>query len=166
MPNETTIDTPVAQEPIKYYAASTGGFYDPSINTDIPSDAVEITPTYWQELLAGQSAGKLIEADSKGYPVLVDPPPPTKEETITIINNAVQVALDSGANKWGYESIVAGASYVSSANAQYAADAAALITWRDQVWEWAYPKYPLVTPGETPEQFMVDMPAQPAKPIV
>lgn len=166
MSNENIIKPPVAQEPVMYYAASTGGFYDPFINTTIPPDAVEISPAYWQELLAGQSAGKLIEADSKGYPVLVDPPPPTEEQTIEAINSAVQSALDAGAQSWGYSSIVAGASYYGCNTPQYAADAVALMDWRDSVWQWAYAKYPSVTPGETPEEFMVDMPAQPPKPVV
>lgn len=166
MSEQTIIETPFTQEQVMYWSPSTQGFYDPSINTIIPPDAVEITPAYWQELLAGQSAGKLIEADSRGYPVLVDPPGPTKEQTITIISDAIQSALDEGAQKWGYDSIVAGASYAASTNAQFTADAAALIGWRDSVWAWANPKFATVTPGEDPAVFMADMPAQPAQPKV
>lgn len=148
-----------------FYAASTKGFYDPTINTVIPNDAVEITTEYWQELLAEQSQGKSIEPDSEGYPIAVVIPI-TKEQTIEAINYSIQAALDDGARKWGYSSIVAGASYYGSNNAQYNADAIALMDWRDAVWPWAYSKYPSVTAGETPAEFMIDMPAQPAKPIV
>lgn len=150
---------------MKYYSATTNGFYDPEINTIIPEGAVEITDEYWQELLDGQSEGKTIEADSKGYPIAVTVPL-TKEQTIEAINTAVQNALDEGAQSWGYSSIVAGASYYGCNTPQYAADAIALMDWRDSVWQWAYAKYPSVTPGETPEEFMVDMPAQPPKPVV
>ncbi|KAE9639050.1 phage tail protein [Pseudomonas sp. PB106] len=57
-----------------FYSKSTGGFYNPAINTNIPSDAVEITQEYWMELLNGQSSGKIIVANDDGYPVLIDPP--------------------------------------------------------------------------------------------
>ena len=64
-----------------FYAKSTSGFYDTAIHGDnIPSDAVEITTEKHQELLAGQSSGKVIASDKNGFPVLQDPPKPTKEQ--------------------------------------------------------------------------------------
>lgn len=43
------------------------GFYD------TPQDGgVEISLAYWQELIEGNSAGKLIVEDEKGYPILVE----------------------------------------------------------------------------------------------
>lgn len=45
----------------------------------IPADAVEITKEWHTELFNGQSAGLLIQSDDNGYPVLVDPPPPSPE---------------------------------------------------------------------------------------
>ena len=40
---------------------------------DTPQEgAIEITKKYWQELLDGQSAGKLIVTNDEGYPVLVE----------------------------------------------------------------------------------------------
>jgi len=63
-----------------FYAKSTGGFYDKSIHSVIPSDAVEITKEYYAELMAGQSEGQLIQADNKGFPRLAPYPPPTPEE--------------------------------------------------------------------------------------
>lgn len=41
----------------------------------IPEDAVEITEEWRNELLAGETQGKRIAADSAGYPILIDPPP-------------------------------------------------------------------------------------------
>lgn len=62
------------------YSPSTGGFYDPAINSNIPEDAVEITPEQHAALLQGQSEGKAITADENGYPILQDPPQPTPEQ--------------------------------------------------------------------------------------
>ena len=44
------------------------GFYD-----EPQESSVEITEEYYQELLAGQSAGLLIVESKKGYPILVEP---------------------------------------------------------------------------------------------
>lgn len=64
-----------------YYSASTGGFYEDTINRKaIPGDKVEIKPAYRLELLNGQRAGKCIVADKTGYPTLADVQPPTEEE--------------------------------------------------------------------------------------
>lgn len=43
------------------------GFYDTPIE-----GSVEITVEYWQELIEGNSAGKLIAEDAEGYPILVE----------------------------------------------------------------------------------------------
>jgi hypothetical protein len=64
-----------------YYCASTGGFYEDTINRKgIPDDKVEIDPTYRLELLNGQRSGKCIVPDHAGYPKLVDVQPPSEEE--------------------------------------------------------------------------------------
>lgn len=65
-----------------FYSASTGGFYDDNIHdkSKIPSDAVTITEDQHQVLLADQSAGKIIVADSKGEPRSKDRPAPTYDE--------------------------------------------------------------------------------------
>lgn len=46
----------------------------------IPADAVEIPQERHAELLNGQSIGLLISSGEDGYPVLIDPPPPSPEE--------------------------------------------------------------------------------------
>ncbi len=75
-----------------FYSKSTGGFYDPAIHTAIPADAVEITESYHADLLAAQSAGKLIEPDVNGYPIAVDPPPPTLAEAQADALAAIDIA--------------------------------------------------------------------------
>lgn len=68
------------------YAKSTGGFYSVKIHgPGIPADAVEITSEEHAALLAAQSAGRRIQPDANGYPVAVDPPPPTDAELATAI---------------------------------------------------------------------------------
>lgn len=54
-----------------FYSPSTRGFYVTEIHGDaIPSDAIEITAEYHQELMQGQCEGKQIQNDANGYPVL------------------------------------------------------------------------------------------------
>lgn len=49
-------------------------------NCKIPGDGVKISDEQHQALLAGQSKGKLIQADEHGQPILVEPPAPTDEQ--------------------------------------------------------------------------------------
>lgn len=46
------------------------GFHETEIE-----GSVEISLEYWQELIEGQSIGKCITEDKKGYPILTDPEP-------------------------------------------------------------------------------------------
>ena len=62
-----------------FASKTTRGFYDPSIHTTMPDDAVEMPEGLHADLLAGQSEGKVIAWGDDGYPVLVDPPPPSLE---------------------------------------------------------------------------------------
>lgn len=64
-----------------HYSPSHNSFYLPEIHgSAIPADTVEITREQHAALLEGQSQGKVIAADSKGHPVLQDPPNPTPEQ--------------------------------------------------------------------------------------
>ena len=58
-----------------YYSKSTGGFYDSTIHTTWPEDAVWITDEQHAELLAGQSSGQVIMPDKDGKPVLASKAP-------------------------------------------------------------------------------------------
>lgn len=125
----------------------------------IPGGAVDYPPPVVPE-------GKRAKWNGNGFDFekIPAPPPPDLEGTLAAINRAIQTKLDAGAYAWGYNGLVTAATYVTSANPQFSADAAALIQWRDDVWDWAIPKFADVTPGETPEEFMADMPPQPAQP--
>ncbi|AXI64372.1 phage tail protein [Pseudomonas kribbensis] len=62
-----------------FFSASERGFYDDTINIDMPDDGVEVSDERRREILAGQSAGMVVAADEFGCPILVDRPPPTAE---------------------------------------------------------------------------------------
>lgn len=65
-----------------FYSAGTKGFYSQEINSNIPSDAVEITVEKWTELLQGQMNGKVISSDTSGFPILIDSLSLTHEQLV------------------------------------------------------------------------------------
>jgi len=145
-----------------YYAASTNGFYDSIVNTEIPQDAVEITVEVWQSLLDAQSNGETIAPNKKGYPVAVAAVTPV---TIDTCNTAAQQFLDAGAKSWGYSSILTGVSYVTSTDSQFKAEGQLLSDWRDAVWTKTY----TIEVGKLPktiDAFLALLPAMPEKPVI
>ncbi|MCG9032691.1 hypothetical protein [Laribacter hongkongensis] len=70
----------------------------PNPNCQIPADAVEITAEQHAELLAAQSAGKIITADADGNPIATDPPPPSLDDlraaALTRINTGCEKAME------------------------------------------------------------------------
>lgn len=76
-----------------HYSRTTGGFYDDSLNyLSIPDDAVEITADQHAALLVDQAAGKTIQADANGYPVAVDPPPPSLADLKAMKVSEIEIA--------------------------------------------------------------------------
>lgn len=63
-----------------FASKSAGSFYDASIHTSMQDDVVEISAEYHAELLAGQAEGRVISWGDDGYPLLIDPPPPSFAE--------------------------------------------------------------------------------------
>lgn len=54
---------------MKYYSASTRGFYDSDIHgSRMPLDCVELTEAQWQGLIAENAKGKEIVSDERGFP--------------------------------------------------------------------------------------------------
>ena len=76
-----------------YYSKSTGGFYDPEINTLIPDDAVEISHATHAALLAGQAEGKVIASDSEGFPILQSQPPYAELDVDQVTMRQARLAL-------------------------------------------------------------------------
>lgn len=68
-----------------YYSATQNAFFHDDLRENYqasgnwPNDLIEITDEYYQELLTGQSNGKLVAADENGNPVLIDHPEPDLE---------------------------------------------------------------------------------------
>ncbi|MBH3405600.1 hypothetical protein I5P86_11115 [Pseudomonas glycinae] len=70
-----------------FFSATTRAVYVPGINTsDIPEDVIEIPQAYWISLLQQLAVSpKVIGVNnSNGFPILVDPPPPSPEEAADI----------------------------------------------------------------------------------
>ena len=84
---------------------------------------------------------------------------------IRLYEQAAKLNLDLLAQSWGYDSFISAVSYVNSTNAQFKAEAEALIEWRDSYWTQAYTieKENLPT---TAEAFVAMLPAAPIKPVV
>ena len=62
-----------------FFSPSTAFFYDDQVCSSIPDDVIEYSAEERDTLLALVSHGRRIVAGPDGYPVLVDPPPPSPE---------------------------------------------------------------------------------------
>jgi len=147
-----------------FYSKSTQGFYEDSVHSDIPADAIKLTDDQYDQLIGARAQGKALDVTDSGQIIALDPPSPTKDDLIAQYESAIQVQLDLVAKSWGYASIVAGISYMNSTNARYKADAEALNAWRDSVWAEAYTIEQGTLP-ESAEAFVAMLPAAPTKPI-
>ena len=147
-----------------FYSKSKNSFYTPEVHgSNIPSDVIEITYDQWQTLLESQSQGQIIQANANGNPEAVSPPAPTQAQIIASYESAAQTNLDSVARSWGYSSLAIATSYVNSSNAQWKAEAEALIAWRDAYWTEAYTIEAGTLPA-TAQGFVALLPAAPTKP--
>jgi hypothetical protein len=63
-----------------------------------------------------------------------EPMPPTPDQQIKSLTNAVQRHMDAEAQKLGYDSLLSAVSYLYSSNARFQAEAQAFSAWRDAVW--------------------------------
>ncbi|WP_166220885.1 phage tail assembly chaperone [Pseudomonas atagonensis] len=84
-----------------FFSASTRGAYIPGINSsDIPDDVIEIPQAYWISLLQQLAVtAKVIGVHVEtGYPILIDPPPPSAEQAADIERNwrTAQLAATDG----------------------------------------------------------------------
>lgn len=79
------------------------------------------------------------------------PPPPTVTDIINMFMPQLQAWMDGTAQQNGYDSVVSCVSYKDSSVARWAADATAMIAWRDAVWQWAYAQQPVLD-AMTPQQ--------------
>lgn len=77
--------------------------------------------------------------------------------------NAIVAMLDAKAQERRYDNAVSIATYENSTEAPWAAEAAAFIAWRDQVWKYAYAELEKVMTGQrtqpTVAEFLNELPA-------
>lgn len=57
-----------------YYSSKTKGFYLSSVHEQIPDDKIEITESYYNQLMQKQSEGLAIMEDKNGVPIAVPQP--------------------------------------------------------------------------------------------
>lgn len=129
----------------------------------IPPDAVEISDEYHAELLSGQQTGKIIAAGEDGYPVLLDPPPPTLEQAIKQYERAVQGHMDAAAKAAGYDDIKTAVTYADEpVVTRFHLEGAAFRAWRSLCWDYCYAQLDAVQAGRrttpTVDEFLVELP--------
>lgn len=76
------------------------------------------------------------------------PPPPSIEQQLAALQQAVQEHLDNTAIAKGYDSILSAGSYAGAPNA-FQAESVAFITWRGAVWEACYAMLAAFQAGQT-----------------
>lgn len=69
---------------------------------------------------------------------------------------AIAAMLDAKARERRYDSAVSIATYVGSSNTQWAAEAAAFVAWRDQIWIYCYAELDKVQAGEREQPTVSD----------
>lgn len=74
----------------------------------------------------------------------------------TDYSNAIQSMLDGKARERGYDSIFTAISYLGDENEKYAAEAAALKSWRSTVWTYSNAELDRVLAAERPQPTVAD----------
>ena len=83
--------------------------------------------------------------------------------TLDDYERAIQAHIDATARQKKYENGFACSTYVNSTNPGWAAEAQAFVSWRDDVWVYAYGELDKVSQGlrrqPTIEEFLTELPA-------
>ena len=117
----------VEYETIDYNRATEGCWLNGNAFQDYPNAVCEDILDSIDILLAAKAAREYIEAE-----------PPTPEEIQANLTQAVQAHMDKTAQERHYDDIFTATSYVNSSDPVFAAEASALLLWRDQVWRLCY----------------------------
>lgn len=76
------------------YSAQEKGFYTEEIHGEnMPSDVVDVSKEEHEYLMTGQAKGMVIEPNSNGHPVLVDPAQPSTEDKKLLCKNMAKQFL-------------------------------------------------------------------------
>lgn len=102
-------------------------------------------------------------AKQLGNALQYEPMPEALPLSIADYEAAIQGHVDDTARSRQFRDGVTMASYASSTNPQWAAEAHAFIAWRDAVWAFAYAELAKVQAGEREQpsidQFLAELPA-------
>jgi hypothetical protein len=139
----------------------------------MPKDVIVITVQVYNAMQAAIKSGMIIKADDSGQPIAVAPPvAPIPPLTVPMLGQALQKNIDALAQSWGYDNANAAATYLHSVIAQFAAEAQALMTYRDQAWHNATILFNRISAGTSPMPpsvaafFAIVLPPVPARPTV
>lgn len=116
------------------------GLYKPAAADPVPEGKIIVSTSV-----------ERVEGVVKYVHALEDAPLPSPEEVIEAFRLAIQSHVDGTAVSRLYDSGNSLATYVSSTNPQWAAEAVAFVGWRDAVWAYAYAEMDKVL-GEEREQ--------------
>ena len=124
----------------------------------IPADAIEVSEEQFFELFDNFGRRKLID----GAVIEYEPPPYVPK--LADYTAAITGMLDAKAKERRYDNALSIATYVGSGNSQWAAEAQAFVTWRDQIWAYCYAELDKVQAGEraqpTIAEFMTELETQ------
>lgn len=115
---------------------------------EVDPEAIPEFMQEWRTLPDEAGPGWLWDEDTSTYS-----PPALPLPTVEDYSDAVQAHLDAAAQSRLYTDGNSLATYTASTNAQWAAEAAAFVAWRDAVWAqvygmWASPPDPVPSPAE------------------
>jgi hypothetical protein len=129
-----------------YFSPSLIGFFHGSVSEahgiKWPSDSTPVTDEVFTTFTSEAPDGKELGVDTEGQPIWVDSITRTGYTLLQQVANLkawVQVLLDTTAQVYGYDSMLAAVSYAGDPLPTYAAEGDALKAWRSLVWSSANP---------------------------
>ena len=130
-----------------HFSPSMIGFFHGSISDahgiKWPADATPVTDEVFTTFTSEAPDGKELGVDAEGQPIWTDSITRTGYTLLQQVANLkawVQALLDSTAQVYGYDSMLAAVSYAGDPEPAVAAEGDALKAWRSAVWSSANPK--------------------------
>ena len=143
------------------YSALTRGWYRADLHgSAIPADAVDVPLAEYRRLRAAESDGLEIVPGPGGYPA-AQLRPPTADELLKQLTDALQGHLDSVASSYGYDNIYTAISYAEEpAVPKFQAEGQAFRAWRSLFWAAANAVRADVEAGSRPIPTLADLLAE------
>lgn len=88
---------------MRLYSPTTGCTYLKGIHADLPPDAIPISEERYLAVIAAPADGKIRSHDERGLPILVDPPPPTRDEKERGMWEGIKAERDRRTLTGGYQ---------------------------------------------------------------